>query len=421
MLVLLASLATGCGSGSDARDTVRIGIYGDCYGPNAAYTVQADAGADLAFIRHGAKPNGPSPSDGVSAITVAGKRVELLLGCDLYRSNTSSLAVARRLVEQQGADVLVTPFSVPDDSVASLYPPHQRGVTFISAGLDPAARLGPNVFRITPDNRQLSAGLGAYAFHTLGWRTAVTVGEGDPQGFSQTAGFIAEFCSLGGTIVRRFWGTASTKDWSGVVRQIPRGVDGVALMTALASTKTFFAAYGKLHADVRRRVVMGAEPIVVNGDRPPDGVMVAGPPFAWSNPAWREYKAAVGASFPRYSGNVGQPADVDDYDAVELALETLQRVDGDMSHGEKRFMAALSSVRLRSPLGVVRIDRDRHAVVPDFLSRIERSPTGAFVVRTVQTVPNVESTFGGYFSPTSPRDSRTQPVCRKGHVPTWAR
>ena len=344
-LALVASLVAGC-SGSH-RDTIRIGVYGDCYSPLAAYTVQADAGADLSFIRHGARPNGPRPSDGVSSITIAGKRVELLLGCDLYRSNTSSLAVARRLVEQQGADILVTPNSVPDDSVTSLYSPHQRGVAFISASLDPAARLGPNVFRITPDNRQLEAGLGAYAFHTLGWRTAVTVGEGDPQGFSQTAGFIAEFCSLGGTIVRRFWGTAATKDWSGDVRQIPRGVDGVALMTALASTKSFFAAYGKLHGDVQRRVVMGGEPIAL-GDRPPDGVMVSGSPFAWNDPTYREYNEAVRAAFPRYGGDVGQPQDIDDYDAVELALETLQRVDGDMSDGEKRFMAALSSVRLRS-------------------------------------------------------------------------
>jgi branched-chain amino acid transport system substrate-binding protein len=415
---LLASLAAGCGAGQ--RDTIRIGIYGDCYSPLAGFTVQADAGADVAFIRHGARPNGPTPSDGVSAITVAGRRVELLFGCDLYRSHTGSLAAARRLVEQQGADIVVIPNSVPDDSVASLYAPHQRGVAFISAGLDPAARLGTNVFRISPDNRQLSAGLGAYAFHTLGWRTAVTVGEGDAQGFGQTAGFVAEFCSLGGTIVRRFWGTAGTKDWSGVVRQIPRGVDGVALMTALASTKSFFAAYGKLHADVQRRVVMNGEPLAL-GDRPPPGVMVSGAPFEWSDPAYRDYRAAAHAAFPRYRGGIGEPQDIDDYDSIELALETIKRVDGDMSDGDKRFMAALSSVRLRSPFGTVRIDRSRHAVVPGFLSRVERGPTGAFVVRTVQTLPGVDSTFGGYFTPASPRDSRTQPVCRKGHVPPWAR
>jgi len=417
-LVLLVTVAAGCGSGR--HDTIRIGIYGDCYGPFAAFTEQADLGADLAFIRSGAKPNGPRPSDGVSAITVAGKRVELLLGCDLYRSNTSSLAVARRLIEQQGVDILVTSNSVPDDSVESLYSPRQPGVAFISTGLDPAARLGPNVFRVAPDLRQLEAGLGAYAFHTLGWRTAVTVGEDDANGYGQTAGFVSEFCSLGGTVVRRFWGSATTTDWSPVVRAIPRGVDGVALMTGLASTKSFFAGYAKLHSDVQRRVVMSGEPVVL-GDRPPAGVMVSGPPFAWNDPVWRSYLAGVHAAFPRYGGAFGQPGDVDDYDAVDLALTALERVHGDMSRGEKRFMAALTAAPLQAPVGAVRVDRNHHAVAPDFLSRVEKGTNGAFVVRTVTTVPNVESTFGGYFTKTSPRDSRTQPVCRKGHVPAWAR
>ena len=172
-LALVAAVAAGCGS--ERRDTIRIGIYGDCYGPFPAVTEQSELGADLAFMRHGAKPNGSRPSAGVSAITVAGKRVELVLGCDFYRSHTSSLAVARRLVEQEGVDILVTPQDVPDDSVDSLYGPRRPGVTFLSTGSDPVGRLGHNVFRISPDNRQLSAGLGAYAFHTLGWRTAVTV------------------------------------------------------------------------------------------------------------------------------------------------------------------------------------------------------------------------------------------------------
>jgi branched-chain amino acid transport system substrate-binding protein len=417
-LALLMTVAAGCGS--SRHDTIRIGIYGDCYGPFAAFTEQAEAGADVSFIRRGAKPRGPRPSDGVSAITVAGKRVELVLGCDLYRSRTSGLAIARRLVEQDGADILVTPEDVPDDAVASLYSPRQPGVAFISTTFDPAARLGPNVFHAAPDNRQLQAGLGAYAFHTLGWRTADIVEEDDQQGYGTSAGFIAEFCSLGGTIVGRQRGPGTGIDWSRVVPQIPRAADGVVLMTGIASTNGFFARYGRLHSDVQRRVVMSGEAVVL-GDRPPAGVMVTGPPFSSNDPARRGYLEAGRAAFPRYSAGLGEPADVGDYAAVELALEALQRVHGDMSHGEKRFMAALTSVRLQTPSGGVRVDRHHQAVVSNFLSRVEVGPNGAVVLHTVRTVPNVESTFGGYFTPTSPRDSRTQPVCRKGHVPAWAR
>jgi branched-chain amino acid transport system substrate-binding protein len=419
-LALLVTVAVGCGS--SRRDTIRIGIYGDCYGPFAGLgiTERAEAGADVSFIRRGAEANGPRPSDGVSRITVAGKRVELVLGCDLYRSRTSSLGIARRLVEQQGANILITPDDVPEDGVASLYSPRQPGVAFISTALDPAAHLGPNVFHIAPDNRQVQAGLGAYAFHTLGWRTADIVEEDDPQGYATSAGFIAEFCSLGGTIVGRQRGPATSIDWLRVVRQIPRTADGVVLMTGLASTKGFFARYGRFHSDVRRRVVMTGEAIAL-GDRPPAGVMVAGPPFSSTDSAWRSYVEAGRAAYPRYGAGFGEPIDLGNYDAVELALAALQRVHGDMSHGEKRFMAALTSIRLQSPAGVVRVDRHHQAVLSNFLSQVEYDPKGSIVLHTVRTVPNVESTFGGYFTPTSPRDSPTQPVCRRGHVPAWAR
>ncbi len=78
------------------------------------------------------------------------------------------------------------------------------------------------------------------------------------------------------------------------------------------------------------------------------------------------------------------PSTLGNYDAVELALEALQRVHGDMSHGEKRFMAALTSIRLHTPAGVARVDRHHQAVVSNFLSRVERGPNGAVVLHTVR-------------------------------------
>ena len=60
------------------------------------------------------------------------------------------------------------------------------------------------------------AGVGAYAYHTLGWRTAATVAMSDAFDWAQAAGFDAEFCSLGGTIVKRIWISPGTQDFSGL-------------------------------------------------------------------------------------------------------------------------------------------------------------------------------------------------------------
>jgi branched-chain amino acid transport system substrate-binding protein len=417
---LVALVATSCGSGTNG--TIRIGVFGDCWGPFTSEREQTVAGAELPFIRRGAKPKGTTPSDGVGSVTIAGKRVELLLGCDFFGSDVQTFIAARRLAEQQGVDVLLTPTTILDDLAMRLYEPRQPHVAFISPGLTPRTALAShsNLFRVAPDLRQFSAGLGAYAYRTLGWRTAVTVGEDDPLGYSLTAGFVAEFCSLGGTVVRRFWPAGLLVDWPRLVQRIPQGVDGVALMEGIFSTKGFYPVYKKVQPDLRRHVVTSATAIAA-GDRPV-GIMAAGPlPFVSNAAAWTRYGRDLRAAFPQYRGATHDPADVYAYDAVELALEGIERVHGDLSGGERRFMTALTSLHVQTPAGVLHLDRSHRAVSANFLIRVERDAKGKVVPLTIGVVPNVDASFGGYFTPSSPPDSRTQPACRKGHVPPWAR
>ena len=416
LFVSVALTATGCGSGT--KGTIRIGFYGDCYGPFGAVHEQGTAGAELPFVRRGAKVLGSKPSDGVGAVTIAGKRVELVVDCDFYGSGVSELAAARRLVEQQHVNVVVTPNFVPD--IAEVYyPAHQPGVVFISTGLLPVPSR-PNLFRVAPNLRQGSAGLGAYAYKTLGWRTAVTLGEDDFLGWSLAAGFDAEFCSLGGTIVKRLWAQPQATSWASQARQIPSGADGVAFMPNFLSPATFFSAYRKVHPDLSRHVVMSAVALA-RGDRTV-GITSAGwLPIAPGTPEWNRYLRDLKSAFPKYRGQRGDASDIYAYDAVELALQAIAAAHGDLSHGERRLMAALKSVRVETPVGGLTLDRTGNAVVSNFLIRVETSASGKSVPLTVGVIPKVENTFGGYFSPRSPPDSETQPVCRKGHVPAWAR
>lgn len=416
LLLFLVLAATGCGRG--AQGTIRIGFYGDCYGPFGANHEQGTAGAELPFVRRGAKVLGSQPTDGVGAITIAGKRVELIVDCDFYGSGVSELAAARRLVEQQHANILVTPNFVPDIA-EDLYPPHQPGVAFISTGLLPVPSR-PNLFRVAPNLRQASAGLGAYAYKTLGWRTAVTLGEDDFVGYSAAAGFDAEFCSLGGSVVKRLWAQPQATTWAPQAREIPPGVDGVALMANFLGPATFFSAYRKLHRDLAHHVVISA--ITIARGHRPVGITAAGNlPFVWSAPEWNSYFRDLRTAFPSYRGQLGDDADVYAYDAVELALRAIAAAHGDLSHGERRLMPAMRHVRAETPVGPLTLDRTRNAVAPNFLVRVEKNASGKPVPRTVGVIPDVENTFGGYFTPSSPPDSETQPVCRKGHVPPWAR
>src|SRR5262249_50148866 len=198
----LAMLAASCGG---SKQAIRIGVIADCEGYQAGFYDLSLAGAELPLLRRGGHLAGEQPVAGVDGVTIGGRRVELVFGCagDL----TSGTLELRRLVESEGAEVVVGP-SVPPLGIAMAeYARHQPDVTFaitsweVLTSLDP----GANVFRFTPGYAQGVAGLGAFAYHQLGWRRAVVIADPDPIGWGWAAGPIAEFCSLGGEIVRRVW------------------------------------------------------------------------------------------------------------------------------------------------------------------------------------------------------------------------
>ena len=111
------------------------------------------------------------------------------------------------------------------------YARKRPGTTFLggvasgqAVTLDHAA---PNFFRFYTDGTQAMAGAGAYAYKELGWRTAVTVGDDEAFDYTEVAGFVAEFCALGGTITQRVWVPSTARDYGPSAARVPRqGVDG---------------------------------------------------------------------------------------------------------------------------------------------------------------------------------------------------
>src|SRR5262249_48292929 len=142
-------------------------------------------------------------------------------------------------------DIVVGPNDVPEGLVVKEYASEHPETTFSTTSGEQSTTLkGPasNLFRFAPDAAQASAGLGAYAYRDLGWRNAVTVGEDDPAGWSEVAGFVAEFCSLGGNVVKGVWTPRFDKFRPVVARIPPHGVDGVVLPSDLQSFSSFQTA-----------------------------------------------------------------------------------------------------------------------------------------------------------------------------------
>ena len=238
----------------------------------------------------------------------------------------------RRLVEEDGAQAIVGPLDPEEGMVLREYARKQPGTAFLiePSGApeltltDPA----PNVFRFASDAAQFVAGAGTYAYRELGWRTAAIVADDVPYSWDGVAGFVAEFCALGGRIVDRTWITPGT-DPAAVVPRIPRA-DGVYLGPAVSPMLGFVKRYAALHHDLSRRLVSNTgllyDPTVVAQAR---GVVVAGSLPVEQTAAEAAYAASFTKAFPAVPAAVAIGSTTVPYrDGVEALLEAFERSGG---------------------------------------------------------------------------------------------
>ncbi len=421
----LAAFLGGCGG--DAGQ-IRVGVLGVCK-TQAAFGSLYDttlAAAELPLLELGGKPAGPNRTDGVAGVSIGGHPIKLFFGCSDSTAD-SAVAEARELVENAGVNVLIGPLLGSEGFAIREYAKRMPGVAFVNGTSaaqattlrDPA----PNFFRFNGDGAQMQAGLGSYAYHTLGWRNVVTIGEDNYElGYTELAGFVAEFCSLGGNVAQRIWLPLGTQDLSPYLAQVSlRHVDGFVLTSGLAIP---FAEAAGIRGNLAHRMlpVLGIEVTALQklGERML-GVVAASPtPESSSAPAWTAYTARFAKAFPGLVFGTNFLA-VDYYDAMKAVLKALQAVHGELSDGEKRYMAALARVAFDAPNGHVRLDANRQAITSSYLTQVQRNEQGKRVVRTLRTVENVEQTFAGYFNAKTPLPGKTNPPCARRNPPPWAR
>jgi branched-chain amino acid transport system substrate-binding protein len=415
-LALLVGVILGlAGCGGGGKSTIRIGVLGVCQGVFAPFYQEIVAGAELPLLHRGTKLRGPKPADGVRDATIAGHPVDLLFGCS-DETGERALAEVRRLVEKEHVQVLVGAETSAAGIAVRDYAKTQPDTTFLIA-LAPTAEAtlsqpAPNVFRFTSHALQWTAGLGTYAYRTLGWRTAVVVGNDFSYPYDEAAGFITEFCSLGGEVVGRVWAEATPPP-------VRTKADGYFVTVFVSQLLAGAVQALPVKDDLAHKVLLGAATIgnagTVLGRRAAGLVGPAASPIGTSKPAWTRLLADYAKAFPKLPFLGFAPFY---YNTMEPALRGLEAVGGDLSDGGRRYRTALAGLELDLPTGHVRLDPDHQAIAPTYLLRVGAGGTG---LRTIRTVGPVDDSYGGRFGPGKPLPSRTSPPCRKGNPPPWAR
>lgn len=336
--------------------------------------------------------------------TAGGKKIELVTGSS-DASPDSAVRAARKLVEQDGVQILIGPLSGSEGLAVKDYAKTQPDVTFLngsSAAQDTTLREpAENFFRFNTDGAQWMAGLGEYVYNEKGYRKLAVLAEDYSFPYTQVFGFLEPFCRLGGEapVDARFWVPIGNKDYSSVIAALPDDVDAIYVALGGADAVNFLTQYEQAGGDLP--LIGGSITVdqTVLGSKGRTRDFVVGTPSAgpisdtWDDARWAAFVEAYKKQFPDGFPSPSLFAHAY-YVNTKAALLALDKVNGDLSDGGKAFRAALTDLEFETPTGMVKLDDRRNAVADIFLTEVIEGPEGNLVNKTIKVIPQVNQTLG---------------------------
>ncbi len=389
---LLAAAVLAIASPAAAQDTIKMGGLATLEGAFAAPGQDGIRGIQMALEE--------------VKYMAGGKKIELITGSS-DASPASAIRATRKLVEQDGVQIMVGPLSGSEGLAVKDYAKTKPNVTFIngtSAAQDTTLRNpAANFFRFSTEGAQWMAGLGEYAYNVKKYRKVAVLAEDYSFPYTQVFGFLEPFCRLGGKAPAdaRFWVPIGNKDYSSVIAALPDDVDAIYVALGGADAINFLSQYQQGGGELP--LIGGSITVdqTVLGSKGKIRETVIGTPSAgpisdtWDDPRWAAFVAQYKKMF---AGKGGFPSPSlfahGYYINAKAALLALDKVNGDLSDGGKKLRAALSSLNFETPTGMVSLDERRNAIADIFLTEVVEGPGGNLVNKTIGVTKQVAQTFG---------------------------
>jgi branched-chain amino acid transport system substrate-binding protein len=414
-LILAATFAvsvTLSGSAS-AADKIKIGFFSTLEGPYTALGEDGQRGFDLAVMQHHNK--------------AGGKDLEIIRGSS-DASPDSALRAAKKLVEQDKVDILIAPLSGSEGIALRDYAKTQPQITVIngcSGALETTyVTPAPNFFRFNIDGAQMHKGLGQYIYNVKHYKKIATIGEDYSFVYTQVFGLALDYCPLGGQITKRIWVPLGTKDFGSVISSLPDDVDAIYLGLGGADALNFLNQYQQAggNAKLFGGTIMIDQTILSSKGKAKEALIGTASASSFGDtsddPKWQAFVKAYKDSWPPEK-RFPSPSlcAVHYYDETDAALLALDKVNGDLSDGHKKFREALATLMLDAPNGQIKLDENRQAIGTTFVTEVVRDSNGDLVSKVVQVVPNVDQRLG-FSKEVFDRiglPAREVPVCKKNY------
>jgi len=388
---IVASLALiALGQPAAAADKLKIGVTATLEGTYTPLGEDGMRGFQVALKEFGNK--------------AGGRDIEWIVA-STDASPDSAIRAARKLVEQDKVDVLISPLSGSEGIAMRDFAKAHPDITVINAssGAQETTYVTPaaNFFRFNADGAQQQIGLGKYIHDTKGYKRVVTIGEDYSYIYTQVYGFVIDFCQAGGEITKRFWVPLGTKDFASIIAELPDDVDAIYLGLGGGDAVNFLNQYQQAggNAKLIGGSIMVDQTVLSAKGKAKEaliGTPAAGPEAdASDDPKWKAFVRAYQDAFPpekRFP--VPSFLALFYYTNTKAALTALDQIGGDLSDGNKKFRAALTKLVLDTPVGPIKLDENRQAIAPNFVTEVTRDANGNLVNKLVSTIPSVPQTLG---------------------------
>jgi branched-chain amino acid transport system substrate-binding protein len=390
-----------------ADGTIKIGALATLIGPYKSMGEEGIHGIELAIAEFKGR--------------IRDKQISLLVE-STNAIPDSAISAAEQLIHKDGVDFVIGPLSGNEGLAIRDYAkqvPDKVFLNGLSATQDMTLRdAAANFFSFSTNGVQWIAGLGTYAYETLGFRNIVTLAEDYSYPYTQVGGFMLKFCEMGGRVVEKLWVPLGTVNFGPVFESLPPNIDAILVVLGGMDAIRFFDQHHELN--IRVPLITGSsalDQVVLHGASPdPEtiiGITAAGP-IADDNPdpAWTDFKQAYRDLFPTALSSPSFATHAY-YMNTKAALLALEMIDGNLSHGQAEFKQVLANLEFESPTGMVRLDHNRQAIADTFVTEVARDNNGRLYNSLVKTISNVNQTLGmdedDYLN--MGRFSRNNPVC----------
>ncbi|MEM5544331.1 ABC transporter substrate-binding protein [Sulfitobacter sp. AS92] len=385
----VSALALSAAAGTASAEDIKIGLISILEGNFAVSGTDAIRGAEIAIQEF----------EG----SVDGNKIEMI-SMSSDGSPDTAAAAARKLIEQDGVDIILGPLSGSEGLALRDLSKSYPGVTFIngsSAAQDTTLReSSDNFFRFGGDGAQWMVGVGEYAFNELGYETVAIVAEDYSFPYTQVLGFMSEFCAAGGTVPEKFWTPIGNSDYSSVVYSIPQNVDAIFVALGGADAVNFLTQYDQAGGD--KPIIGGSTTIdqsILESKGPFKKLLIgapAGTPTVgdYDGEGWQTFVNAYNTNYPDAFSAPSIFAH-HYYMAATAALLALDEVDADLSNDHAAYREALSNLSFTAPTGgTMRLDENRNGIVDNFVTEVYEREDGTLGNRVIKVVRDVNQSLG---------------------------